>query len=94
MSDEIIWVKLNLFTFNQTVYMQDKLGTKNTTYVQTDDLPRYVCALAKERKVNQVKVVGANEFAEAVKDEIKDHQKTNYANDFLIVEVVKENEEL
>ena len=92
MSDEIIYVKLNLFTFNQVIYVQDNLGTKNTSHIPTDDVARYVCSLAKERKIHQVKIVGPVEFSLAAKDEIDNYQKINYSNDFLNVEVIKEND--
>ena len=89
MNDEIIFIKLDLFRLNQTVYIQDKIGIKNTRYVVLDDLPEFIGYLANDKKISNVKIIGQKDFSLPIAEDIRTYCVKNYSNNYINIEIIE-----
>ena len=78
------------FPAQYPVIFTDENGTNTGKSVPMELLAGYVVAAANEKHINQIKICGNRERGDALAEDILFINRTDYANNFLEIEVVAE----
>lgn len=87
--DKLIIIPLNLFNFNQEIIIVDEQGPQTFAQVDFAHLPEVIVEASVVNNINNIRIIGNANYAEAISNEIKDYTVQNYANKNINIEIVE-----
>ena len=87
--DKMIVIPINLFNFSQEVLIVDENGTNTFTRAEFPNLPEIINEASQVYGIENVKIIGNGNYAEALANEIKEYSIQNYANKELNISIME-----
>ena len=88
MDNKTLIINLNLFSFNQPIYVVDDKGMYAHGAYTIEELPSAVVALAQETNINAVRILGSGTYAQDLISEIQLIEQAKYSKNKLEIEVM------
>jgi hypothetical protein len=80
---------LNLFAFEQTIYVIDDMGTVTpVAAIEIEQLPEVIAAICSEHGARKAILTGNEAYAQGLSDEIKEFSSTHYNDNNIEVEII------
>ena len=87
--DKMIVIPLNLFNFSQEILIIDENGTNTFTRAELPALPELINEASQVYGVENIKLIGNGNYAEALANEIKEYAIQNYSNKELNISIME-----
>ena len=89
MDNKMIVVPINLFRLAQEILIIDEDTTKTFAEVELSELPDVITEAANAFNINNIRIVGNQNYATALLNEIKEYTLQNYSNNNLNITIVE-----
>lgn len=76
-----LFVKVDMFSFNQDIFLADDENIKHIASVPIDRLSETLYALADAQQIESIDIQGENEFIQKIGYEVLEGLKNNYSNE-------------
>ena len=87
--DKMIIIPINLFNFAQEILIVDENGTRTFAHAELPNLPEIISDASQAYGIENVKLIGNGNYAEALANEIKEYAIQNYANKELNITIME-----
>lgn len=87
--DKSIIIPLNLFKLDQEILITDQDNCRTFAYAGLADLPEVVVEASRAYDIDQVKLIGNGNYAEAISSEITEYLITNYSEKKLNISIME-----
>ena len=81
--DKMIVIPLNLFKLGQEILIVNETGTHTFAQVELNELPEVVVEASRAYDINNIKLIGNANYANAVSNEINEYVIRNYSQNTL-----------
>ena len=87
--DKMIVIPMNLFNFTQEVLIVDNNTTKTLTRADFTSLPEVVTEACNAFGIENIKILGNTNYAQALLNEIQEYSVNNYSNKNLNISIME-----
>jgi hypothetical protein len=87
--DKMIVIPINLFNFSQEILIVDENGTHTFTRAELPVLPELINEASQVYSIENIKLIGNGNYAEALANEIKEYAIQNYSNKELNISIME-----
>jgi hypothetical protein len=88
MDNKTLIINLNLFSFNQPIYVVDDRGMYSVGAFTIEELPNAIVSVAAETNINAVRILGSGTYAQDLISEIQLAEQAKYSKNKLEIEVM------
>ncbi len=88
----VIRCNLDLFAYEQTIYLQENNKIKIIAKVPMDNLSNFITEYCNTNNINEVHIIGFTEFAKQIQKEILEVNSTKYSNNSAINIILEKKE--